>query len=287
MKFEFSDLYKFFVSLGVVLITISVLTPWLFLREPFDLLKTADELAKLTPFAQEALSKRQQLVMLALQIIPVFSLTGISLGLLMGGYGLYRWTANQRIHDEKTRIELEISKQSLRDATEDEVEKHREYEASVIHGRSTLSGESAGSFKPTIVNEALDVEKQFLTRATSVYSKKYDVLTEKVINGAFVDIALQGKSNFTKDFLLEIKYIKKGFNYGWLREVALKLRYISSLYSQSENRIPNTILIVVSSSDVLNNKKYKSFQDKLAADRSSEIFGAKYLPILFRKNKIY
>lgn len=37
MKFEFGDLYRFVVSLGVVLVSISILVPWLFLKEPFDL----------------------------------------------------------------------------------------------------------------------------------------------------------------------------------------------------------------------------------------------------------
>ena len=37
-KLEYSDLYKFLASLGFVLIGLSLLVPWLFLRESFDAL---------------------------------------------------------------------------------------------------------------------------------------------------------------------------------------------------------------------------------------------------------
>jgi hypothetical protein len=36
-KFEFSDLYKFLVSAGIVLVGLAILLPWFYLKEPFDL----------------------------------------------------------------------------------------------------------------------------------------------------------------------------------------------------------------------------------------------------------
>ena len=43
-KFEYSDFYKFIASVGITLIALSVFVPWLFLKEPFDLLQRQDEI---------------------------------------------------------------------------------------------------------------------------------------------------------------------------------------------------------------------------------------------------
>ena len=58
MRFEFGDLYKFVVSLGVILVTLAVLGPWLFLREPFDLQVTQTELQGFTKRARQTILKR-------------------------------------------------------------------------------------------------------------------------------------------------------------------------------------------------------------------------------------
>jgi hypothetical protein len=76
MKFEFGDLYKFVVSLGVVLISLSVLAPWLFLKEPFDLFKTDAELKAVTEVARAAILSRQESVAFILKFIPWFSTVG-------------------------------------------------------------------------------------------------------------------------------------------------------------------------------------------------------------------
>lgn len=266
MKFEFGDLYKFFVSLGVVLFTIALVTPWLFLREPFDLFKTEKEISELTSVAKEAVAERQELALTVIQLLPIFSVSGVSLGLVLGIFGLQRWHRNQRILDERTRIKLELSKQTLRQATLDEVEERREFETRESLEQAREANEEESIPRSTIASEALNIERRLVQRLREVLGEKYEVLTEKIVGGAFVDIALRAKNLFTKDYLVELKYIRRGFNYGWLKEVALKLRYISTLYAQVENRIPNTVLLIVSQPDIWSDRKYQAYLDKLAED---------------------
>jgi hypothetical protein len=58
-KPEYSDLYKFIASLGLILIAFSILLPWLFLRESFESLVSASDFANLTPTAQALIAYRQ------------------------------------------------------------------------------------------------------------------------------------------------------------------------------------------------------------------------------------
>ena len=46
-----------------------------------------------------------------------------------------------------------------------------------------------------------------------------------MVAGVELDILLQGKKLLAKDCIVEVKYIRKGFNFGWLREAFLKNIY--------------------------------------------------------------
>ena len=266
MRFEFGDLYKFIVSSGVILIALAVLTPWLFLKEPFDLFRTEAELSQLTLMAQETVSRRQKLASYIVSLLPWLSATGAVAGVCLCGFGLIGWKKNQRVLDQRAITELAISRQSLRDATPEEVEARRDTETEERMEQMEAAGEREPISAPKITSEALSTERTLMTRFHEIFSEKYHVLTEKIVDRAFIDIVLRGKEPFTKDFLVEVKYISRGFGYAWLKETALKLRIASNLYSNVENRIPNTILLVVARSEVWANPKYQVFLERFASD---------------------
>src|SRR4051812_2637321 len=108
MKFEFGDLYKFVVSLGVVLISLSILAPWLFLKEPFDLFKTDAELKAVTAVARSVILSRQETVASILKFIPWFSMLGSACGITLICIGLKKWQGNQLLLDEQTKLEFQI-----------------------------------------------------------------------------------------------------------------------------------------------------------------------------------
>jgi len=57
---NYSDFYRFLVSLGVLLMGMAFVLPWLLLRESSNLLLDASKIAALTPAAQHILAVRQQ-----------------------------------------------------------------------------------------------------------------------------------------------------------------------------------------------------------------------------------
>jgi hypothetical protein len=114
-KLEYSDLYKFLVSLGIVLISLSLVVPWLFLRESFDALLKASDISELTPRAQALLIYRQQAALWFIR-----NVRWISLLLAIGGFlplvmGIVFWVRKQRLLDQREEIEtrkanLEVEK---------------------------------------------------------------------------------------------------------------------------------------------------------------------------------
>lgn len=69
VKFKFGGLYKFIVSLGVVIISISALVPRLFLKESFDLYKSEADLKSVTSVAHAAILDRQETVAFTVKFI--------------------------------------------------------------------------------------------------------------------------------------------------------------------------------------------------------------------------
>src|SRR5688572_17346432 len=114
MKVEYSDLYKFMVSLGVALVTLAVLVPWLFLREPFDLLVARPTLESLTPRALSFVSLRQERVEQITGYLPIFSFTTFILGVGAMVAGLVLWYRRVQRHvDQQTSLGVQKMKAEI------------------------------------------------------------------------------------------------------------------------------------------------------------------------------
>ena len=261
MKFEFGDLYKFTVSLGVVLITISIMAPWLFLKEPFDLFRPASEINALSEIAKAIVVKRQNTVSFIVEFIPWFSSIGSVAGFIFICLGLKNWHRNQVHIDEQTRLDVEIKKQSLRDATKDEIEEKEtaEYEDLKVAGESTSEAYIVNSFR----GQYSEIEELVYTKFLNLYKNRYEVSHNKMIADVELDILVKGKSMGTKDYIVEVKYIRKGFNFGWLRQAYLRNIYAKSVYSQFTNRLPNTLLLIVIDTDAYDEDKYNRLLQRL------------------------
>lgn len=264
MKFEFGDLYKFIVSLGVVLITLSILAPWMFLREPFDLFRSESEINALSDVAKAVVIKRQYAVSFIVSFIPWFSSIGSAVGMIFIFFGLKNWRENQLHLDEQTRLDVEIKKQSLRDATKDEIEEKEtsEYESLQVAESGKYDSYVVNSFR----SQYSKIEELVYSRLSKVYGSKFDVSHNKMVASVELDILLRGKDMLTKDYIVEVKYIRKGFNFGWLREVYLKNIYAKSVYSQMTNRLPNTLLLIVIELEAYNEEKYDQLINRLAGE---------------------
>ncbi|AOO64804.1 hypothetical protein [Sulfurospirillum halorespirans] len=259
MKFEFGDLYKFIVSLGVVLVTLSIIVPWLFLKESFDLFRTQQYLETITEVAKIVIIERQNTTAFIIKYIPFFSITTALIGILLMLYGLIKWYQNQLLIDEQNRLELEIKKQSFRDATKDEIENPIENEFK--------QNDNQSSNLSTFINRYIEIENKVYKQLFDIYKNNYTVVQNKIIAGIELDILLEGNSMFSKDYLIEVKYIKKGFNYGWLKESFLKNIYAKSVYSQFTNRLPNTLLLIIIEDSAYDKEKYNNLIERIQSER--------------------
>ena len=92
MKFEFGDLYRFIVSLGIFLISSAFVFPWLFLKEKLDL---NNGISCITENIDcDVLSIKKEILYWILKSIPFFSIVFFLLGIVVVIYGLVKWRKN-------------------------------------------------------------------------------------------------------------------------------------------------------------------------------------------------
>ena len=104
--FDFGDLYKFSVSLGLGLIISACALPWLMVRDNPNLRLSKTEIKKLPDTAQKIITTRQNYTKILITLTPVISPLFIVFGIYLIGYGVQNWKKRQSLDDEKLKREV-------------------------------------------------------------------------------------------------------------------------------------------------------------------------------------
>lgn len=237
---DFSHLYRFLCSLGLVLMALSIILPWFIFQTQDSLLISVKELDNLTPAARETLQLRQTVIASIHHWIPALSITLLMLGLAIFIYSIRKWNDRQKITDDlsdkeqMTRISItqasstEIAEEESSNAlTEPEDElKLREEDIPVTvpatptepsHASphpSTSNGRNLGSDRSSHQFEWREVAKQLKGQALELISKAYtpaysmiqDAKIEDHISGSrlIIDAVLTPIQGQDEQLLIEV-----------------------------------------------------------------------------------
>lgn len=113
-KPEYGDLYRFIVSIGIILIASSVAIPWLFLNQPFHSEMSIIEIENLTNNAQRLIQIRQNSALWILQNILWLSLILAIMGVLIVFFGIFKWSQKQKILDRTDELHKEKLKKEVK-----------------------------------------------------------------------------------------------------------------------------------------------------------------------------
>ncbi len=263
MQIEYGDFYKFIVSVGIALIILSVLLPWAFVREPFDLLNTQVDIAALTKVAQFVIQARQILTAIITFVVPCLSVSLFAFGVVLTVFGSVQWhTKNQSINDELQRIKLQLEREKLTPVSDEEKKEALEVEGRAeLEIQQELPERDQGAVLEQIdlselnnfVASALLVEAKLAKRLRNCIGGLYDVLSNQRLGRVEYDVLLLSKDTESKlkDYVIEIKYVRKGFKYGWLLDNVEKIFYANLHYQREMNRRPMPMLIVIAPKQVL------------------------------------
>jgi len=243
-QIEYGDFYKFVVSLGMALMALGALLLWLFLREPFDLFIESSKLAGLTVTARNLVLERQNFLASFLPFVPWLALLSAVAGAILTGLGLKNWRDRQVVKDKSEDLAVEKQKRELHDISPREVEENARVENQVEEEPESPAGPNAPEPQSS-VRGYLEAETTLAKRMAECLGSSYAVRMNQRLGKVDYDAIIQPNSAATPDVIVETKYIRRGFHYGWLWEAVNRLAIAAQYYKGTLSRDASPVLIII------------------------------------------
>lgn len=216
-KFEYGHLYKFAVSLGLLMVALGLALPWLVLRESGSLLIPESELDALTPRARRVLLHKQGDQEWIAGNYRYASLGLVVTGLAVGSFGFLKWARRQSVADEIEDTQRDTAQVQLRRLTPSETSERLDQESAEVLAEESAppgveeSGERQRRF--AYVRKKIErVEQHVLGVLSAEFQSTHQVLPQvRMPTGAGtvpVDALLVAVSPHDTSYVVEIKFLQ-------------------------------------------------------------------------------
>ena len=266
-QLEYGDFYKFVASVGITLIASAFVVPWLFLHEPFDLAIDESKLKTLTPIARGAMTHRQEIAAGILPWLPWASALLAIFGFGLTIWGLAMWYPRQRVRDRGEEATTKKVEQELRQMTEQEIKAKAFQELESVEEESQQPQVVAPV--PTLASALdayLDAERALFARMNECLGPDAHIQTnQRVGNIEYDAIVRLGPDEWV---IVEVKYIRKGFNSGFLAEAVNGLTARTALYASRFAASSRAVLVIIlASPNSIFVEKIENLKARLRIDR--------------------
>ena len=282
-KIDYGDINKFLVSIGLVLIALAVLTPYLYLKEDFGLYIEQSKIDQMQEPIKELITEKQNQVIKFQTFIPWVSLSFFLLGLTSTIIGLVRWFKKKKKIDEKFDKELQKLDLEITSLTPEEKEEKAKQEVEEIESveQQVATSPVVKSSHSDYVKVYMQIEKGLTEVFENFKSPNFDVLSQQRIGNRYeIDILLQAKTKRFLDRIVEIKYFKNRLSLKIIRDTIYRLNTQISYYNQASNRRVVPVLLIVYSKDTTTAEDILRFQNRIT-DESQDIPNLDRLKIEF------
>ena len=241
--------------------------PWLFLREPFDLGLEASKIGLLTADAQNVIHVRQHLVAVIIQRLPLASGIMALIGMALTSTGLKFWHSRQSVRDRSEDLQNEKLSKELEAMSPEQIETKAKND---LENEDDLEPAAALIQSPSAVSSLLAVEQALLSRISSCLGSSVKILSNQRLGNVEYDAIIRTKR--TKRVVVEIKYIRKGFNRGWFSEAVNGLASRMALYSKTLNEdTQGLLLVVIATSNSLLSQRLTKISEELRISSPSRL----------------
>ena len=256
-KIEYGYLYKFLVSVGVILIGFAVLIPYFYLKEDFGLCVPQSDMARFEPEVRQIIRTKQQLLLRVQNYVPYLSLAMLATGLLSVAAGLYKWSRRQRKADAKfdlevKRLDLQIralSPEETKEKIAREVDEITRQEPSGAKKPDKPSGPVQAGERARYISEYYDVERAVIESFEKRLSdrKEYEIKPQTEIGDRLhLDMLLLSRDNgLRSDKIIEIKYFRNGLNGKYVFDIVRQMNTCLCRYRGLTGRRAAPVLLIV------------------------------------------
>ena len=205
---EYDNIYKFFVSLGIVLMILPIaIAVFLYFAEPILISQT--EYESLSDFSLNMIYQRNQLSNVVNIAFPWIAFVAFAAGLLFFIRGLHKWSSQQKVLDEKLKVEAEIQQKTLSQMSSAEVfEKvEKEVKEDIVIETQNNQESTTDDDHTSRIRKYYEIEDLCFSYFASKYRNKY-IFKRNIRIGRFEYdfIGVSQKDNI--DLIFEIKYYR-------------------------------------------------------------------------------
>jgi hypothetical protein len=271
-RVEFSDINKFFASIGLILIGLALFLPWIINQNSDLLFLDKENLNTLSPESIQIITKQQNYLLFLSNslswLIPVLFL----LGFFLLCYGLWQWKKRQKVIDQIQDLDL----------------KAKQHQNLTLEDRKEIKEEELMEAKPedikTEVDKYIAIENKIYKKLLPYYRVNYETISNIRIGLYNYDIIL--KSRYIKvraDLILEVKYYKTQLIYNRLFDATMQFFQAINHYENNLQRRAIPILIFVYETDG-EKEKISEYKEKLIA--YSQEMGKKIRVKFFKESEL-
>lgn len=268
-KIEFSDLYKFLTSVGLIIIASSFLIPWLFMKQEIGLLISESQYNELIETSKKLTDNRISLGLLITRAIPYISVILFALGIIISGIGLWNWKKKQDTVDETDQLKLtelkakikELDSVEIEQKAEDEVKKEFSISSDLEKTESNVEiPENQNINIEELKSNLINMESLFFQKIEDFNSFVYEPKSNVKIDNKFeIDILLKSLDlNKYPDILIEVKYIQSKLKFSIVQEAFRSLMNAYSNLAKTRKKV-NTYLIIVYKHDIADKDEINRF----------------------------
>ncbi|GAA0637092.1 hypothetical protein [Bifidobacterium pullorum] len=251
-KLQYDSLYKFLVSLGIILIALPI-AALVYLLNSEPILISQSDFDALSEYSQQMIGHRDSITTYFIDIFPWFGGIFICLGVLFLGYGIYKWTSVQKNLDKKLDAEATMQTLSLMEMSAKEVEAKVEEEVSEETSAETVDEPPPISEDTHLcqINRYKEIEDLCYNYFTAKYSRNYTFKQNIRMGKYHCDfIGVSKKDNI--DLLVEVKYWKSPVSIsGRLKEVLYRLFDAGVNYETIAHRNFTLLVVIVTTKEQL------------------------------------
>ncbi len=275
-KIEYSDLYKFLTSIGLILIGVSLLLPWLFLKQEYNLNLSIKEYSELTIEAKSLYLDKINYINQLIILLPWISGIILSSGIWSFVYGLNNWYKRQGILDKTNNLNLIKLQTEIKPLNIEEVQSkaEKEVDSEITSGDSEFSEntypkpESLAELSEIKAQQSiklLDIERDIFQRLIEYNTFEYKVQQNmKLANKYEIDIMLTSfNSSKIPDKLIQIKYFQNQLSMQIVRDTAAQLKRAYNYYISATKRNATAKVILIYKTGIANEEQMQRFNAAL------------------------
>jgi hypothetical protein len=242
-KIEYGDINKFFVSIGLVLIGLAIVSPYLYLKEDFGIYLSQSEFNSLQDSAKALVIDKQNKVKKMQDLFFCVPIILSVLGSFFLVIGLYRWFERQTKIDEKFDRELDKLNLEIKSLTDEEREEKVKLEVQEIELEKKAE---SNEIQQRVFNKYIAVEESITEIFRNYSSQNFEILSQQKMGNKFeIDILLRAKSKGFADRIVEIKYFNDKISESIINSTLHRFNSYVTYYKQATNKVVVPVLIIV------------------------------------------